>query len=145
MRGSRLRRLASRNAKAALAVAKHGQVPATTYGQDVVGLSLQQLTQIRRLVGASAPPKVGGRSITMVLDLAGDPAYLAHSGPIVKWARQMWLGREESMVKPDVEKTWLCEGFQKEQVSAWCKLYLANVAWAHWRPLGGVAKARLED
>ena len=67
------------------------------FGIDVAGLGPSGLAQARRTAHAGVVARSQARSCTLDLELAGDarlldPAYAAHTAPIVRWASAVWDG-----------------------------------------------------
>ena len=74
-----------------------GGIAALTFGQAVTGASNKMLLQQRRAVAAAVTRSSGGGDLDVTLALADgskrgrvDPAFEAHSQPIVFWATAVW-------------------------------------------------------
>ena len=74
-----------------------GGIAALTFGQAVTGVSNKMLLQQRRAVAAAVTRSSGGGDLDVTLALADgskrgrvDPAFEAHSQPIVFWATAVW-------------------------------------------------------
>ena len=88
------------NAKACSKVLlRTGGIAALTFGQAVTGVSNHTLLQQRRAAAAAAAPRSGaaGQDLDLALVLAdggprgrADPAFEAHTQPIVTWAEAVW-------------------------------------------------------
>ena len=76
--------------------ARTAALPATTYGIEVQGMADTQLLQLRRLVANAMSPPTAGRNPILVHFVAAatgtdaDPALLAHTLPICRWALAWW-------------------------------------------------------
>jgi len=93
------------------AVARTAGVPAMSYGWDTTGVADSTLRIARAAVAAAVAPEAGGKSpevVLMLADSAGgavDPAYAAHSLPIVQWATAHWEGWQATA---RMERAFLC-------------------------------------
>ena len=82
-------------AKQAHMLIRTGGLPALTYGQATTGVSCTQLYKQRVSVSAAANPVAGDLDISLCVMDGGphgkvDPAFAAHTGPIVAWAMAIW-------------------------------------------------------
>ena len=89
-RAARIRRLVQAGA-AGQRMARPTLTAANLYGTDVEGMPGATLRAARAQVASVTPPLAKGRVNTLVLAIEHDPAFLADSGPVVRWARAVWL------------------------------------------------------
>ena len=76
-------------------VGRCGLWPAYSYGHAITGMSQAERNFSRRIVFAAAPGAAAGRSMTVVLALAGfDPAVEIDAGPTVLLSDLFWEANE---------------------------------------------------
>ena len=96
LREKRFRRLRSSGVDTSRLI-RTGGIAALTFGQAVTGVSNKVLLQQRRAVAAAVTRSSGGGDLDVTLAPADgskrgrvDPAFEAHSQPIVFWATAVW-------------------------------------------------------
>ena len=67
-----------------------GLIPQATYGAEISGYSDSELLDLRRTAAAAAGHTRGGRSLSRLLALVGDPAARAEVAPITRWCEEVW-------------------------------------------------------
>jgi len=124
-------------------IGRTGLAPAINYGLSVNGRSDSQLSKARQVIGASAFTSTSGKSLTMCYLLHPakdlDPAFAAHRGPLLAWARAIWtksvpLGQLSTALRKAQEK-------QASTSNPWGTVHgLAGAVSATLRRLGWEAK-----
>ena len=71
-------------------VAATGLVVATEYGAAVNGIDDAELHSLRKIGASGMSPSAGGRSLTALMILKGDPAWRAATAPISQWVKVAW-------------------------------------------------------
>ncbi len=83
----------------AVKLLRTGAAAVMTYGDDTIGVADSALLQRRRAVAAALNKHGKGKELDLVLAMAEnttgssvDPAFAAHTAPLVRWAEAIWGG-----------------------------------------------------
>ena len=83
--------------KQAAVVAANGLVAATEYGASINGVDDAELLDLRKIAASGMSPGAGGRSLTALLLLKGDPTWRAATAPILQWVKVAWQSKHASV------------------------------------------------
>ena len=102
-RRGRVRRLRAAGGRRVNCLAAAGLVPQGSFGACVTGFSDQEWLSLRRSAAAALGTSAGGRSLSRLLALEGDPSAKAMIAPITRWASECWASRDhqDGALTPD--------------------------------------------
>ena len=88
-RGPRVRALRAAGGRKVQGLAAAGLIPQGAFGAEVVGLADAELLQLRRATTKAFGCAGGGRSLTRLLLVEGDPTDSVAHAPITRWAAEV--------------------------------------------------------